>query len=248
MNDNHKKEILTKISKDFLDDIKGLSKKVAVHIRQDVFNYLSEGIPASEDPLIIFTAGAPACGKSETVKHILSEYPDTVHIDPDEFRGLFPYYSGYNADVYQTYCTNIMSHCFEKAVKGLFDIIHDTNFAHEETAIRNVREALRRGYAVQIMYVYLDPKLAWKHAMLRERKIKPDVFCNNFLGVRETIKAVLSHQDFKGKLLRCRAYVYEEIAGEAAFSKTIHENITADTLDAVVPFNYSISDLEEIAV
>jgi len=182
------------------------------------------------------------------VKYLISEYPDTVHIDPDEFRVLFPYYSGKNADVYQSSCTNIMSYCFDKAVKGRFDIIHDTNFAHEETAIRNVRTALKKGYAVQIIYVYLDPRFAWKHAMRRDRKIRPDVFCNNFLRVRETIKAVLSHQDFQGKLLRCRAYIYEEIAGQAAFSKTIHENITADTLDTVVPFNYSISDLEEIAV
>lgn len=248
MNENHKKEILTKISEDFQDDIQTLSKKVATHIRDDVFKCLSEGISASEEPSIIFTAGAPACGKSETVKHILSEYPDTVHIDPDEFRGLFPYYTGNNADVYQTYCTNILSRCFDKAVKGRFDIIHDTNFAHEEIAVKNVREALRRRYAVQIMYVYLDPSIAWKHAMRRDRKIRPDVFCNNFLRVRQTIKAVLSHPDFKGKLLRCRAYVYEEIAGQAAFSRTIHENITADTLDAVVPFNYSISDLEQIAV
>ncbi|HCI5455612.1 TPA: zeta toxin family protein [Enterobacter kobei] len=118
MNENHKKEILIKISEDFLDDIQALSQKVATHIRDDVFKYISDGIPASEDPNIIFTAGAPACGKSETVKHILSEYPDTVHIDPDEFRGLFPYYTGNNADVYQTYCTNIMSRCFNKAVKG----------------------------------------------------------------------------------------------------------------------------------
>lgn len=87
MNENHKKEILIKISEDFLDDIQALSQKVATHIRDDVFKYISDGIPASEDPNIIFTAGAPACGKSETVKHILSEYPDTVHIDPDEFRG-----------------------------------------------------------------------------------------------------------------------------------------------------------------
>lgn len=98
------------------------------------------------------------------------------------------------------------------------------------------------------MYVYMDPRIAWKHAMRRDRKIRPDVFCNNFLRVRQTIKAVLSHPDFQGKQLRCRAYVYEEIAGQAAFSRTIHENITADTLDVVVPFNYSISDLEQIAV
>lgn len=248
MNENHKKEIMIKISEDFQDDIQAFSQKVATHIRDDVFKYISDGIPASEDPFIIFTAGAPACGKSETVKHILSEYPDTVHIDPDEFRVLFPYYTGNNADDYQKSCTKIMSRCFEKAVKGGFDIIHDTNFAHEETAVKNVREALRRNYAVQITYVYLDPRIAWKHAMRRDRKIRPDVFCNNFLRVRQTIKAVLSHPDFQGKLLRCRAYVYEEIAGQAAFSRTIHENITADTLDAVVPFNYSISDLEQIAV
>lgn len=248
MNENHKKEILTKISEDFLDDIQALSKKVANHIRDDVFNCISDGIPASEKPLIIFTAGAPACGKSETVKHILSAYPDTVLIDPDEFRGLFPYYTGNNADVYQTYCTNIMSRCFKQAVKGGFDIIHDTNFAYADTAISNVREALRRNYAVQIMYVYMDPRIAWQHAMKRDRKIRPDVFCKNFLSVRQTIKAVLSHPDFQGKSLHCRAYVYEEIAGQAGFSTTIHENITANTLDAVVPFNYSISDLEQIAV
>ncbi|WP_410732720.1 zeta toxin family protein [Citrobacter freundii] len=248
MNENHKKEILIKISEDFQDDIQALSQKVATHIRDDVFKYISDGIPASEDPFIIFTAGAPACGKSETVKHILSEYPDTVHIDPDEFRALFPYYTGNNADVYQTSCTKIISRCFEKAVKRGFDIIHDTNFAHEETAVKNVREALRRNYAVQIMYVYMDPRIAWKHAMRRERKIKPKVFCENFILARETIKTVLSHADFQGKSLRCRAYVYEEIAGQAGFSTTIHENITAATLDAVVPFNYSISDLEQIAV
>ncbi|EOW6429999.1 zeta toxin family protein [Cronobacter sakazakii] len=248
MEEHHKKELLNKISVDFREDITTLSKNVASHIKQDVFKYLSEGIAVSAEPMIIFTAGAPACGKSETVKHILSEYPDTVHIDPDEFRELFPYYAGNNADNYQSSCTHIMSYCFKEAVRGSFDIIHDTNFAHTQTAISNVRDALKKGYFVQITYVYLDPKVAWKHAMKRVRKIRPDVFCRNFSLVRETIKAVLSHPDFVGKPLRCRAFVYEEIAGQAAFSATVHENITAGTLDTVVPFTYTISDLEKIAV
>lgn len=62
--------------------LRGYQKRLPSILDRMFLNYLSEGIPASEDPLIIFTAGAPACGKSETVKHILSEYPDTVHIDP----------------------------------------------------------------------------------------------------------------------------------------------------------------------
>ncbi|MFK3711617.1 zeta toxin family protein [Leclercia adecarboxylata] len=248
MDANHKKELLNKIASDYENEINKASLVVARHIKEDVFKYLSNDIKAADTPSIIFTAGAPACGKSETVKYILQRYPSIVHIDPDEFRGLFPYYLGSNAENYQKSCTHIMSYCFNKAVRGNFDIIHDTNFAHVDTAIANVREALKRKYLVQIYYVYMDPRLAWKHAMQRDRKILPDVFCRNFGLVRDTIKAVLSHPDIKGKQIRCRAFVYEQKSGQPGFTTTIHDDVTAESLDTVVPFGYSTTDLAEIAV
>lgn len=248
MDENHKKELLNKIAKDYEKFIGKASLRVARHIKTDVFNYLSMDIKAAESPSVIFTAGAPACGKSETVKYILEKRPRTVHIDPDEFRGLFPYYLGSNAENYQKSCTHIMSYCFKQALRGKFDLIHDTNFAHVDTAIDNVREALKKKYLVQIYYVYMDPRLAWKHAMQRDRKILPEVFCRNFGLVRETIKAVLSHPEIKGKQICCHAFVYEEIPGQAGFSRTFLENVTAETLDTVVPFGYSTTDLAKIAV
>lgn len=248
MDANHKKELLNKIAADYEKEISDASLKVARHIREDVFNYLSRDINAADTPSIIFTAGAPACGKSEVVKYILEKRPGTVHIDPDEFRGLFPYYLGNNAENYQRSCTHIMSYCFNKAVRGNFDIIHDTNFAHVDTAIANVREALKRNYLVQIFYVYMDPSLAWKHALERERKILPEVFCRNFGLVRDTIKAVLSHPDIEGKQIRCRAIVNEEKAGQKGFKTIIHDNVTAESFDTVVPFGYSTTDLAKIAV
>ncbi|HFK5794963.1 zeta toxin family protein [Enterobacter asburiae] len=248
MDANHKKELLNKIVLNYENEIRNASLVVARNIKEDIFNYLSKDIKTADTPSIIFTAGAPACGKSETVKYILEKRPRTLHIDPDEFRELFPYYLGSNADNYQRSCTHIMSYCFKQAIRGKFDVIHDTNFAHVTTAIDNVREALKKKYLVQIYYVYMDPRLAWKHAKQRERKIRPEVFCRNFALVRDTIKAVLSHPEIKGKQICCHAFVYEEIAGLAGLSRTIHENVTAESLDAVIPFGYSTTDLAKIAV
>lgn len=243
-----KKKLLSIITDSHRQQIDDLSMIVARNIRQSVFDSLCSGIKANAEPTVIFTAGAPANGKSETVNHLLSQRPETVHIDPDEFGGLFPYYDGVNASDYQKPCTHVMSHCFKQAIRGSFDLIHDTNFAHAETAVRNISEALKKGYFVQIMYVYLDPVTAWKHAQRRERKIEPEIFCRNFIQVRETIKAVLAHPDFKGQPLACSAFVYAEVTGQDKFSRTFHPQITADTLDKLVPFNYSSSDLAEIAV
>lgn len=248
MDANQKRQLLHKIAKDYESEISEASSVVARNIKQDVFKCLSGGIGAAVKPSIIFTAGAPACGKSETVKYILKKRSSTIHIDPDEFRELFPYYLGSNAEIYQKACTHIMSYCFEKAIRGNYDVIHDTNFAHAETAIKNVREALKKNYLVQIYYVYMDPQIAWQHAMQRERKILPEVFCRNFESVRETIKKVLSHPDFMGKQLCCHAFVYEKISEQSRLYPTIHHNITAETLDTVVPFNYSTTDLAKIAV
>lgn len=248
MDSSQYKNLLDKIITGKKAEISNFSSEVANYIKQDVFTALTQNKFSEAEPTIMFTAGAPACGKSETVKVILEKIPNAVHIDPDEFRCLFPYYNGENAHDYQRACTKILSHCFEKAIKGKFDIIHDTNFAHEETAINNVSRALGKGYAVQINYVYLDPVSAWKHAQNRDRKILPHVFCQNFISVRQTIKAVLSHSAFQGKALLCRAFIYEEIQGQASFSRRIIENISAGTLDTDVPFQYSASDLARIAV
>ncbi|WP_259048214.1 zeta toxin family protein [Klebsiella sp. BIGb0407] len=243
-----KSEFLSQIVRDFKDEIAGFSFDVAKKIKNQIFTTMTRNINATSEPIVFFTAGAPACGKSETVKYLLEIYPNTVRIDPDEFRELFPYYIGSNAENYQKPCTHIISHCYKNSVARRFDIIHDTNFADTDTAIKNIAEAFKKGYWVQIIYVYLDPINAWKHAQRRVRKILPEVFCHNYFKVRSTIKSVLTHPGFQGKPLRCRAYVYEEIPGKHAFSVAIHENVTAETLDVFVPFNYSISDLKKIAV
>lgn len=230
------------------DGITEFSVEIANSIKGDVYNALITNRNISAKPTIFFTAGAPACGKSETVKGILANYPDTVHIDPDEFRGLFPYYNGANAHYYQKSCTRILSHCFKNAVKAGFNIIHDTNFAHTETALANVKEAIKKGYQVQINYVYLDPISAWKHAQARDRKIKPATFCRNFPLVRDVVKTVLSTPAFVNKPLACRAYIYKEDPVSCTFSYKIIDGITAENLDVLVPFNYSASDLVQIAV
>lgn len=248
MDQLNKNKLLNDIIRGFKDDIAGFSFSLAKKIKNPVFNILTKDIAATSEPMLFFTAGAPACGKSETVKYLLEAYPNTVHIDPDELRELFPYYIGSNAGNYQKPCTHIISHCFKSAVSRRFDIIHDTNFADTSTAIRNITEAFKKGYWVQIIYVYLDPINAWKHAQKRVRKILPEVFCHNYFNTRATIQSVLTHADFQDKPLRCRAYVYKEIPGKSAFSVAIHENIAAGMLDVIVPFIYSISDLQKIAV
>lgn len=118
MDANHKKQLLNKIAQDYENQIGKASLAVARHIKEDVFKCLSKDIEAADTPSIIFTAGAPACGKSETVKYILEKRPRTLHIDPDDFRSLFPYYLGTNSENYQKSCTHIMSYCFKQAIRG----------------------------------------------------------------------------------------------------------------------------------
>lgn len=232
-------------------DIPSLSVKIAGHICDDIYRALVDGkTPSGDGKIVIFTAGAPASGKSEFVTNFLKEFGNLVLIDADSFRPLFPYYNGDNAEQYQTACTQVVKHCFRQALKDGYNIILDSNFAYESVAMDNVRRALNADYHVQIVYIYLDPLNAWYHVQSRTRKIPPEVFCRNYTECRSTISAVMNHGKFQGKKLSVKAIINTEDppVGSSVFSGREVIGIKADNLDEKVPFPYSSSDLNKIAV
>lgn len=131
--------------------------------------YTSSIDPANEKN-VIFTAGMSGVGKTELsifFKEINSYF---LHIDTDSIREFFrPIgYDGQNSDLFQKASSRGFNELFAYSLKQCFSIILDSNFANPDIAILNIERLLKRGYTVDIYYLYNDPKICFEYATTRE--------------------------------------------------------------------------------
>jgi predicted ABC-type ATPase len=150
------------------------------------------------DPVSVFMAGSPGAGKTEASIELLARFPTPVlRIDPDELRSEFPDYTGGNAALFQPAVSILVDRIHDLALEQDQSFILDGTLSHHAAAHKNVQRSLKRGRAVQILYVYQSPLLAWDFVQAREglegRRIRAEVFVEQYFAARDVVNA-LKHE------------------------------------------------------
>ncbi len=124
------------------------------------------------NPVSVFMAGSPGAGKTEASIELLnildSKGIKVLRIDPDDLREELPGYTGANAWLFQRAVTPIVERILDLARQQNQSFVLDGTLASYKVAERNVEASLKRGRAVQILYVYQEPEQAWKFVQARE--------------------------------------------------------------------------------
>lgn len=147
-----------------------------------------------ENKTAIFTAGASGSGKTEFAEYILELEPNFIHLDIDSIREYFTPlgYDGSNSKLFQKPSSWGVHFLFDEAVKKKnLSIIMDSNFSSLELAKRNIKSLLKRGYNIEIYYIYDHLKKCFLYTKKREaitkRVVPEDIFFNSVVKSRETV-------------------------------------------------------------
>lgn len=172
-------------------------KRKKVIARELVDNNIQEDTPVS-----VFMAGSPGAGKTEMariiIKQFSSEYGVTpVHIENDELRKEFNAYNGTNSPLFQRPATILVEAIHDRALKRSVSFILDSTLSNYDKAVSNIQRSLDKGRYVQIIFVYQDPKQAWKLVLAREsvegRRVPPDVFVDQFMESQVVVSKLKKH-------------------------------------------------------
>jgi len=148
---------------------------------------------------IIFTAGASGAGKSEFVKSLNSRLGYNV-VDTDEIRKIFPYYSGRNASLFQKASIKSVEYLLDNLFKRNLSFILDTNLANFQVASKNIDRALKRGYDIEVYFIYRDYQKCKEMTTIREekegRRVSNEVFNKKAIGSLESFEEIIrNYQD-----------------------------------------------------
>lgn len=172
--------------------------------KQQFFEEYTKNIEVLDKKIAIFTAGMSGVGKTEFCIFFKENNPNFIHIDTDHIREFFKPvgYNGRNSNLFQKVSSRGFNELFNYSLKHGFCIILDTNFASMSQAIQNIERLLKRGYDVDIYYLYNNPKQCFEYATRREivthRKVPKDVFVKSNINSYSTIIEVKSF--FKEKI------------------------------------------------
>lgn len=150
--------------------------------------------PGEKEPVALFMAGSPGAGKTEASRALIKLLGGGLRIDPDEFRKVIPGYSGTNSWLVQRAVSYLVVAVLDRAFKQSQSFLLDGTLSSYEVADKNVQRCVDKGRAVQIIYVYQDPRLAWEFVLAREvqegRNIPAEQFVQQFFASRECVKAL----------------------------------------------------------
>lgn len=194
------------------------------------------------NPVSVFMAGSPGAGKTEASIELLKALDANgmkmLRIDPDDLREQLPGYTGANAWLFQRAVSPIVERMLDLARQQSQSFVLDGTLASYKVAVRNIEASLKRGRAVQILYVYQEPEQAWKFVQAREaaegRRIQPDDFVRQYFAAREVVNSL-----------------------KAKFGKAIHVDLLmknndgshrfykagVDRIDNHIPEKYSAADV-----
>lgn len=165
----------------------------------------SRGIEPSEEKYVIFTAGMSGVGKTETSETLVKQDKTLMHIDTDKIREFFQPvgYDGQNSDEFQKVASRGFNELFNYAMKNGYSMILDTNLASIGQAKQNIERLLKRGYNIEITYLYNHPDFCYEYAVSREvvthRKVPLDVFERSNVNSYKTVLEIKSL--FKEKVI-----------------------------------------------
>ncbi|PRM88271.1 hypothetical protein CJ671_09030 [Aliarcobacter cryaerophilus] len=146
-----------------------------------------------DEKIAIFTAGMSGVGKTELSIFFKETNPNFLHIDTDNIRNFFKPvgYDGQNSDLFQKASSRGFNELFNYSLKQGFSIILDSNLSNVDLASQNIERLIKRGYNVDIYYLYNDPKVCFEYATRREvvthRKVPKDVFIKSNINSYNTV-------------------------------------------------------------
>lgn len=152
--------------------------------------------PSEENPVSVFMAGSPGAGKTEASLELLAaiDGPPVVRIDPDELRAEFEEYTGGNAWLFQSAVSVLVEKIHDLALAQRLSFLLDGTFSNLGKSRTNVDRSLRKGRAVQILYVYQYPQQAWAFVQAREaaegRRIPVADFVDQYFAARDVVNAL----------------------------------------------------------
>jgi len=178
-----------------------LEKKAIKYLNENKQIFLeqySSKIKALYEKNAIFTAGMSGVGKTEFGIFFKERNPDFLHIDTDDIRDFFKPvgYDGQNSNIFQKVASRGFNELFNYSLKQEYSIILDSNLSNISQAIQNIERLLKRGYNIQIYYLYNNPKVCFEYATRREivthRKVPKDVFIRSNINSYNTVLEIKS--------------------------------------------------------
>ena len=178
-----------------------LEKKAIEYLNQNKQIFLeqySNKIKPVDEKNAIFTAGMSGVGKTEFGIFFKERNPDFLHIDTDDIRDFFKPvgYDGQNSNIFQKVASRGFNELFNYSLKQEYSIILDSNLSNISQAIQNIERLLKRGYNIQIYYLYNNPKVCFEYATRREivthRKVPKDVFIRSNINSYNTVLEIKS--------------------------------------------------------
>ncbi|WP_447651080.1 zeta toxin family protein [Pseudomonas abietaniphila] len=150
-----------------------------------------------DNPVSIFMAGSPGAGKTEASLEFLSRFDiKSVRIDPDLLRVEIPSYTGSNSYLFQRAVSVLVDRLHDQVLKQRQSFLLDGTSANFDIVARNIRRSLTRGRFILILYVYQDPRLAWKFVTAREqvegRNIPKTEFVRQYFSARSVVNRLKS--------------------------------------------------------
>lgn len=192
-----------------------------------------------ENPAATFMAGTPGAGKTEVSTRFAEQFSvRPVRVDADEFRGVIPGYTGHNSHVIQPAAALAVDKVMDIIYKKRYSFILDGTFAYGHVVV-NLKRAQRKGYNLQVIFVYQDPVQAWRFTKVREQKegrnVPIDAFIDSYFKARENVKN--AKKEFGGSLdltLIIKDYITN--------SEVIHSDI--DNIDKYLDKVYNRDELK----
>lgn len=179
------------------DDIRERAIQFAKDNKKNIARRLTslELYPRETDPVSIFMAGSPGAGKTETSLALIETVGGPIlRIDPDELRSEFPEYDGHNAHLFQGAVSILVDRILDEAFSNKQSFLLDGTLTNAVKAEHNIARSLRKGRAVQILFVYQDPCQAWQFVCAREtvegRHIDLDTFVRQYFEARRVVNAL----------------------------------------------------------
>ena len=154
--------------------------------------------PPEEEPVSVFMAGSPGAGKTEVSLELLEDLAQgenqVIRIDPDELRSEFAQYDGNNSYLFQKGVSVLVEKVYDLALKQKQSFLLDGTLSNLGKARANIRRSLNKTRAVQILYVYQDPFLAWEFMQARElaegRRILLEHFVGQYFAARKNVNSL----------------------------------------------------------
>ncbi|WP_226703422.1 zeta toxin family protein [Microbulbifer elongatus] len=210
-----------------------------------------EEYPRSPVATSVFMAGSPGAGKTETATEMaamaMSKGAPSIHIDTDAMRPYFSEYNGANSWLFQYPASILVDKIHDLALKNGQNFFFDSTFSNFERAKKNIARSIRKNRVVIILYVYLDPKVAWNFVLKREkaegRNIPKESFIEQYFNAKDTVNRI--KQEFGKKIIVELLHKKEDFSPKSTkfnidqIDNHIGEKYTRAGLLELLPSNYT---------